>query len=294
MACYHPQKAWKLAEGGVTFTERGNIVSMIELPCRQCIGCRLARSQEWAVRLEHESRLHQQSCWLTLTYETPPEGNTLVKADLQKFIRRLRKAISPVAIRFFACGEYGERGGRPHYHVCIFGYDFPDKILFKQNSKGPLYTSPLLTKLWGHGHAVSAILNSYTAGYTARYSVKKITGDLANTHYTWLDPETGVLYNRLPEFGLMSTRPGIGAGFFDKFHGDLYPNDYAVHKGAKLRMPAYYDKLQKRKDPELLEELKFKRTTNARKHYLNNTDERLAVREEVHQAKAKTLKRPLK
>lgn len=294
MACYRPITAWKLAGGGVTFVERGDVVAQIALPCRGCIGCRLARASMWAVRITHESYLHARNCWLTLTYETPPAGNTLVKRDVQLFMKRLRKHAhnsDGSKIRFFACGEYGDQNGRPHYHICIFGFDFDDKKLHNKTKYGVIYTSPTLTKLWGKGHAVVAALTPESAAYTARYSVKKINGDLAESHYRYVDPETGVCSARLPEFGLMSSIPGLGAGFFDKYHGDLMAHDYAHVGGRKHSMPPYYDKLQKRRDPELLEELKFARTVRAKTHHTDNTPERLAVRETVHQAKANLNKR---
>lgn len=50
----------------------------------------------------------------------------LDKTDLQKFFKRLRKyqEIEDNAksnIKYYACGEYGTRTDRPHYHGIIFG-----------------------------------------------------------------------------------------------------------------------------------------------------------------------------
>ena len=64
-------------------------------------------------------------------------------------MKRLRKRIGS-KVRFYAGGEYGEQGTiRPHFHACLFGYDFPDKVFYKNTSSGErIYTSKLLESLW--------------------------------------------------------------------------------------------------------------------------------------------------
>lgn len=295
MPCYHPVSGFRTATGEVVFTElaRHDLVGDIKLPCRQCIGCRLDRAREWGVRLTHEAQLSKRNCWLTLTYDDEhlPEGGTLVYRDVQLFLKRLRKAIGP--IRFYMCGEYGDDGSRPHYHVCIFGYDFPDQTLWTKGEFGGVYTAPLLTKLWPLGLAVVGQLNSRTAGYTARYCLKKITGSLANDHYESVDSE-GVITRREPEFNRMSTRPGIGAAWFAKYGSDVFPHDFAVSDGQKTNVPAYYDRLYKRSNPDELELVKFTRGEKAQLKAHDNTPERLLVKEEVLRSRTKTLKRNLK
>lgn len=102
----------------------------IAFPCGQCPVCRQKKAQEWALRLSFESRLYPQNeiAFVTLTYspENLPDGYSLVPDHLSSFVKRLRKHLSVRTnkkIRFFGCGEYGEKRSRPHYHLLIFGID---------------------------------------------------------------------------------------------------------------------------------------------------------------------------
>ena len=69
MACYRPLRAYKLTTGGVSFRKLDDNYGAIELPCGQCIGCRMQRAQDWTIRCMHEASLHQENCFITLTYE---------------------------------------------------------------------------------------------------------------------------------------------------------------------------------------------------------------------------------
>ena len=153
-------------------------------PCGQCIGCRIDRSRQWAARCVHEAQLHTDNCFLTLTYadEHLPKHNSVSVKELQLFMRYLRRAIYPTKVRFFACGEYGDQFNRPHYHIALFGYDFPDKELFTKRRANNLYISETLNKIWGKGHCSIGELNYQSAAYIARYVVKKINGDRAFEH----------------------------------------------------------------------------------------------------------------
>jgi hypothetical protein len=187
-------------------------------------------------------------------------------------------------------GEYGENFGRPHWHACIFGFDFHDKKLWKRSSSGSmLYRSPDLEVLWPFGHSSIGDVNFESAAYVARYIMKKVTGKQAKDHY--IDPETGVCLK--PEFNKMSLKPGIGADFYKKYKTDIYPHDYVVIRGKKLKPPKYYDKLYKKSDPYEYDEMLFQRENDARIHNADNTPERLAVKEQVTKAKLQTLKRTL-
>ena len=103
-----------------------------QIPCGQCIGCRLARSADAMVRCIHESKMWPVNTFVTLTYseEFLPEDNGLCFRDLQLFWKRLRRYYDGRKIRYFACGEYGTLGHRPHYHAIIFNCDFADKNHF--------------------------------------------------------------------------------------------------------------------------------------------------------------------
>lgn len=293
MPCFHPAKAFSLASGGISFVEKGDITGDLKLPCGQCIGCRIDRARDWTLRITHEAKLHGSSQFATLTYndEHLPNPPSLSYPDFQLFAKRLRKARGP--FRFFMCGEYGTQTDRPHYHAILFGIDFPDKRRWAGSDKMPTFTSDELTRIWGKGMTVIGAVTPQSANYVARYNLKKITGDLAETHYRWTDPETGEQHQLTPEFCNMSRRPGIGFGWYNKYHSDVHTHDYVVNDGAKNPVPRYYDKLADKAGKYELDVIKQQRQIDARPKAWNNTPDRLATRETVLKARSSLSKRPL-
>ena len=138
MVCFSPLQAFKL-EGwhqyGLppVFKRPAGPHRELQLPCGQCVGCRLERSRQWVVRCIHEASLYENNCFLTLTYSDDclPNGNDLIYRHFQLFMKRLRKRFGS-NIRFYMCGEYGDLFGRPHYHACLFNFDAPDKVLYRR------------------------------------------------------------------------------------------------------------------------------------------------------------------
>ncbi|WNK13524.1 MAG: replication initiator protein [Microvirus sp.] len=266
------------------------------LPCGRCIGCRLERSRQWAVRIVHESKMHDENSFLTLTYspENIPKDRSLSVVHCQLFLKRLRSVLYPKKIRFFLCGEYGENLGRPHYHAIIFGYLPSDRVLIKGEGDLALWSSDSLSRIWGHGFVSIGSVSFDSAAYVANYATKKITGALAPNHYKGLRPE----------FLLMSRRPGIGRPWLDKFASDVYPSDQVIVRGHPTRPPRYYDQLLEASDPAALAILKAKRQAAADKleEYVLQSgrsvfvspscnDRRLKVREVVAKAKFNLKKR---
>ena len=102
--------------------DRAKYPDGLDVPCGKCMACRMTRRKEWSLRMLHELKYHNDASFVTLTYDDNhvPDCQSLVKADLQKFFKRLRKLIAPRKIRYFACGEYGRRTGRPHYHAILY------------------------------------------------------------------------------------------------------------------------------------------------------------------------------
>lgn len=301
MPCYSPLNGWK--SRAVSKTGRRQVVFdvsqgyrdlPVQVPCGQCVGCRIDRVSQWVVRLTHEAQLHDKKSFLTLTYapDKLPEGGSLMKRDLQLFMKRLRSAHGGT-LRFFDCGEYGENFGRPHYHMILFGVDFADRIKFSTSGDNDLYTSPTLDKLWGLGHCLIGSVTPDSCRYVASYIFKKFTGEDAARHYERVDLSTGEIIQLQPEFVTMSRRPGIGAGWYGKFSSDLYPDDFSVVFGRKLSVPKYYDKQLDKADPALLEKLKLRRVRKAAKRKADNTPERLAVRREVALSKLSLKQRSL-
>lgn len=299
MPCFHPVDAWfseaanPSGKRPLLFKKPRSWVGSqpeLQIPCGQCIGCRLEYSRQWAVRCMHEKQLCRDSMFLTLTYDNerlPPNGS-LVKSDLQKFNKRYRKYVNKVTrdrIRFFACGEYGDCTGRPHYHMCVFNHCFTDGILLRDSPLGKLFFSPILAEIWGLGNCSYGSLTFESAAYVARYVTKKVTGDRADAYYRRVDPVTGEIVDLVPEFATQSRRPGIGSEWYDKYKCDVYPSDEVVTRGQVGRPPRYYDKKLDLDDPDLLASLKERRLQSAEKHKDNCTKERLKVREQVAYAK---------
>ena len=197
MACYYPITAYRSIlpnENGkfpLVFNPRdGQQDSRLQVPCGKCIGCTADASMVWAIRCYHEASLHQRNCFITLTYEDAPDA--ISKEDLRNFIKRARHHYN---FRYFACGEYGGKTHRPHYHACIFGEDFlaaRDGVAYINEE---LYTNNKLAKIWKHGMITIAEFNMSTACYVAGYVMKEAG-----------DEDT---------FRVGSNRPGIGHDWFD-------------------------------------------------------------------------------
>lgn len=298
MPCYHPLSAYQCADGSIVFYEskRHDTVKSLSLPCGQCVGCRLERSRQWAIRCMHEAQMHTENCFITLTYDDAhlPSDRSLHYRDFQLFIKRLRKRYPGRRIRYYMAGEYGENFGRPHWHACIFGLDFDDKKLWKRTSANSLlYRSENLELLWPFGYSSIGDVTFESAAYVARYIMKKVTGKNAAEHYQEIDPDTGEITNRTPEFTKMSLKPGIGYEWYKQYTSDVYPHDYVVVRGKKVKPPKYYDKKYKIDNPYEFDELLYIREKSAKLNYADNTLERLAVKEQVAKAKLQKLKRNL-
>lgn len=130
-------------------------------PCGQCLACRKNQARVWTLRLVLESRYYNSSCFTTLTYDPEhcPDDYNLRPVDLQLFFKRLRKRLD-YKVKYFACGEYGDRFGRPHYHAIIFG------LLPQDFCK--------IDEAWSLGNVKSVLATSETMAYTAGYVVKKV------------------------------------------------------------------------------------------------------------------------
>ncbi len=270
------------------FNETGAIRRPLFLPCGKCIGCRIERTRVWAVRCMHEAQMHDFNSFVTLTYddEHVPRDGSLRYEHLRLFFKRLRRKMGP--FRYFACGEYGEEGGRPHYHACLFGLYFGDRELFSSGGSGSrLYTSKLLSALWPYGFASVGDVEFKSAQYVAGYVTKKLSGVAAEERYLRFD-EYGVAYWLEPEGGRMSRRPGIGANWWSSFGQEVLNRGNVVMSGVEMKVPRYYGKLCKDPAFDFVEQSainKFKAE--------DNTPERLAVREIVALAGVAQNKRKL-
>lgn len=309
MPCFKPIKGYRAPNGRVTFNRKNSTGALAEVPCGQCIGCRLDYSQSWAIRCLHEASLYDDNSFLTLTYndESLPPYGSLNPEHFTLFMKRFRAEIEPLKIKFYMCGEYGELR-RPHYHALIFGYEFPDKTLWSfGQQKNPLYRSAQLERLWPHGFGSIGELNHKTAGYVARYTIKKLRGPALSVRdpetdllpYQVVDLATGQVVDLHPEYGRMSRggskkgSHGIGYEWYQKFKTDVFPDDFVIHNGKKVKTPNYYRTLLATEDPDLADELRSIRVAAAATHKVDQTRERLEVREKVKNAQISTLNRSL-
>ena len=293
MPCFKPLTAWR---GDVLVSGKRSVVFKSgesppalsvfpqKLPCSQCIGCRLDYSYDWAVRCVCEAQMHKENCLILLTYDDKHlPGNGSLRLDhWQSFMKRLRKEVGPV--RHFHAGEYGTRNRRPHDHALLFGFDFKDKVFFKNSAAGfPLYRSALLERLWSKGHCSVGQMSFESAGYLARYLMDKPTltrqvkdengvvvgrdfTDAALAKYGEADLVTGELKMvRRPEYLTMSRRPGIGKTWFEKYWRDVYPHDYFLLKGKKMPPPRYFDSLYEKMNSVDMERIKLHRVSRCTK-----------------------------
>lgn len=307
MPCFHPLRAYKSLERGesgkhgVTFNPHKALIggSSFKVGCGQCSGCRIDKAGEWSTRCMHEAQMHDRSAFLTLTYDDQnvPASYSVEKAALKLFHMRVQEYFGP-GKRYFSCGEYGDEGGRPHYHVLLFGEDFSaDREFWCKRDGLPVWRSARLELLWPFGHCEIGSLTAASAGYVARYCLKKFTGQRADEHYFRLSAIDGAMHRVEPEFALMSRRPGIGSTWFDRFKSDVFPWSSVIVDGSPRAVPAYYrNKLtdDERKRLKLDRLRKDARDLSARRRRLaNETPERLRVREVVQASRVALLKRSL-
>lgn len=291
MACFHPLLAFQLDDGRVVFHEKGKVRRELQLPCGRCVGCRMKRARNWAIRCVHESQCWNVNSFVTLTYDDSKldYNPSLVYSDFQSFMRRLRKCKSN-RVRFFACGEYGDLNQRPHFHALLFNCNFLDPSKIGES----LFRSPELERLWPHGMSSFGDVTFQSAGYVARYSMKKRSGSMAAEHYRRVHLSTGEIVDVVPEFGRMSLKPGVGFPWFQRFWRDVYDaRDGVVINGKVLPAPVYYDRMLDRLDSGLVSDKEFERYLNSEKFKDDCTPERLGVREICAKARESLYKRDL-
>lgn len=235
--CLYPKLAYvSKSSGKVCFSVNGDYrgkYDLLYLPCGKCLECLEQKSIEWTYRVLDECKNHKDFCFITLTYADNPVD--LVSRDLQLFIKRLRRRISPLKIRYFACGEYGGKRGRPHYHCIIFGWKPDDLIPFFKDKNGYcIYRSLFLEKVWGLGYVSVGDVTDYSIKYCCKYLQK-------------LDKR----YHKVAPFLRMSNRPGIGADGFDMTTAAFVGKTY--YNGKECVIPRYYMTLLERQGLDVTE-----------------------------------------
>lgn len=360
MPCNYPVKC-SIALNRVTDEGKRHIVYGVHrhheeyldtyIPCGRCLGCRIEKSRETALRCVHEADTHDQNCFITLTISDQSlaeMGPDLNKAHFQDFIKRLRKWIydhkMPASlkakakrgqgdilaqarkewwqrngVRYYQCGEYGELTDRPHYHACLFNFDFEDKVLWSVRNGIRTYKSGTLDKLWSVPEKNTLHYNQYptefhykdgrgqlrrvigftevgqvtwqSAAYVARYVLKKKYGESAIEDEVVVDEVTGDVRFRQPPYVQSSTKPGIGYKWFENYGSDCYPKDYVTHEGQRYAIPRYYDRIADRMNYDI-EDIKRERMKKLSELETNKLEpERLHTRNQILVNKIRKLRR---
>lgn len=265
-----------------------NLYQLIHIPCGKCAGCRSDNARMWSLRAYNELQLHDNNCFITLTYN---DDNPLVTSDplclgnlrykhFQNFMKRLRKKTGQ-KIQYLVCGEYGLKDGRAHWHAILFGYDFPDKEPIYISKGFVHYSSRLLDECWsvyvnenfGYypiGFTDLTTVDIDCCNYVAGYVMKKLpVGEHGLQLYEDSDGDIVELGDRTPPMIRSSRRPALGLNWYKK-HGKnacekgfeyLVSKDRKSHR--KIKTPSYYMKKFELDEPELFTKLKEERMKKA-------------------------------
>lgn len=300
------------------------------IPCRNCIGCKLDSSREWANRgyLEAQNYDKDEVWFVTLTYDEDhihmpeiietKEGFTFTKEewwkgnlelhDLQLFFKNLRKKCPGIKLKYMAAGEYGEEGQRPHYHAIIYGLKLDTNDLYNPRiiNNEVYYQSKLIESCWvkredddtvtsrGISNVSQASWN--TIAYTARYITKKINGNGSEELYAAM--------GQRKEFFVCSTRPGIGHDYYMQHKNEIYSTDSITIKNKKgittCKPPKYFDDLYEKENPKRMKEIKAKRELESKNNELLKDmqsslfrRERLEIEKRSKEDSSKMLRRQL-
>lgn len=247
MRCTFPRSAGFDSAGRITFSHKSFARSMgeaFQVPCGKCLECRLEYARTWAIRCVHEASMHDENCFITLTYSDENLKSTkLIYEDFQKFMKRLRRSLNhPIGV--FVTGEYGEKTKRPHWHAILFGYRPSDAKRLRRNERGDeIFTSESLSRLWGQGQTEFGSVTLESAGYCARYAAKKLVHGRDQDH-------------DLHPISKRSSRYAIGKAWLEKNFSFVVEHGFVNVRKADGRIqsapvPRYYEKWLQLNKPEL-------------------------------------------
>lgn len=237
-----PHYDWSIND----YRERYGFDRVVLLPCGHCPSCLLAKRKEWMIRCTCEAKYHADNCFVTLTYDEDHCDGKLHKEHLQDFILKIRNR--GFKVRYYACGEFGTRTNRPHYHAILFGF-LPDDLVKSHDSDSgeTIFTSDLVTSCWSYGLSVVQTFSPSAAGYVAGYTNKKVLDDRGWT--------------------MCSRRPGIGYQYFDDHWKEIYERDLIQENFSDTMkcssVSRYYDKLAEAHDHIDMEVVKQERQDRA-------------------------------
>jgi len=246
--CIRPLSASQNSAGDVVYSSRKALAGLVgfELPCRKCLPCRLEQAREKAIRCFHESMMHEDNIFLTLTYDDAHlESPWLLYQHFQKFMKDLRERLSrdvrskdEAHISFMVTGEYGDKNKRPHWHALVFNYSPEDCVRKYVTELGEqVYSSGFLTDLWGRGMVEFGSVTLESANYVARYAAKKLVHGKDEEHEFHPIHKT-------------SKGRAIGRSWIEKNWKFVFENGFVVlPSGSPASIPRYYVDWLKKHEP---------------------------------------------
>lgn len=284
------------------------------LPCGHCVGCRLDNARMWSMRMMHEARYSKHTYFVTLTYadENLPPDADLRYSDLRDFFKRARHhyqgepaptsrrpnarqvTLEAPAFRYFACGEYGDRTLRPHYHFAAFDFKIDDLRPFKQTASGWYFISESLRQVWRHGHVIVAPLEWSSASYISRYVTKKMRGqDIRIKRLAANEDEEAEYYTVQRAF----QSKGLGLRWYEDNKQEVWDLDACLFRGQYLvKVPRYYYKKLKECDPDWAQEVesaRWHKYADKREPLDTTRDRQLLYEMQAKNLELQTLKRSL-
>lgn len=243
MQCINPLKASQRDDLSITYNFNESIrgLESFQFDCRKCLPCRLNQAREKAIRAFHESKMHPENSFLTLTYDDDHlESPRLIYAHIQTFMDSLRNRYPTRKISYMVTGEYGDKTKRPHWHLLLFNYSGPNpKHKYTTDHGERVYTSQELTDLWGKGNVEFGSLTMDSASYVARYAAKKLTHGKDQDHD----------YHPIHK---TSSRYAIGRSWIEKYYKSTFDNGFVIlPNGSQAAIPRYYVDWLKKYHPDL-------------------------------------------
>lgn len=214
----------------------------LRMRCGHCLNCKVARTKEWSLRLAMEATQYQpgEISFVTLTFsesnvwsinqETGELVKTLWVKDVQNYMKRVRTNLKRTfgftgKVRYYACGEYGPKTHRPHYHLLVFGI--------------PTIFQSVLDDSWSYGFTCIKPFFPETCIYVAGYIQKKLYGEVGSFVYEDIEPPFSCCSHHLGEdwFFKPSNYDNIVHNGFVMFQG----YKHAIPKAFRRKMVALGD-----------------------------------------------------
>lgn len=128
--CYRPLRI----VNNSSFIHESYCKPYLSVPCGHCYECRKVRTTAWQIRCAEELKNCKVCYFYTLTYDPQHITSygtdyddvpfiTFNKSELQKFMKRLRKHLGGMSLKYMITSELGEETHRPHHHMLLYFYE---------------------------------------------------------------------------------------------------------------------------------------------------------------------------